>query len=129
MTLETWLTARFSTIQSALGWSDFSVITEDALSLYGVDLEAEATDLDKLHALARFAAWKQAQVDVSLDVNFSADGRRFDRSQMHDMITKNLASAMADATPYLDALMIDVTEITIRDPYNYDEERDLAGNL
>jgi len=129
MTLATWYADRFTTIQGALGWSDFSVITEDALELYGVATEEEATDTEKLHALARFALWKQAQIDVSLDMDFSADGRSFSRSQMHKMITENLARAMADATHYLDALQIDVTQITIRDPYDYDEDRDNAGNF
>jgi len=129
MTLSTWLTARFTNIQTSLGWSDFSVIVEDALALYGVATEAEATDTDKLYAVARLALWRQAETDVSLDMDFAADGRSYKRSQMHDMILKNLAQAKMEATPYLSVLQIGVTTITIRDPYDYDLDRDEAGNF
>ncbi len=103
MTLATYITANFLSIKTQLAWSDslqISAITDKALEFYGVDTEAEATDLTKLHALADVAVWRQALNDVSLDYNFSADNASYSRSQQADMIRKNLESAVTDAIVY-----------------------------
>lgn len=129
MTLTTYLTDRYSTIYSALGWTEYTSIIEDTLELYGVDLEAEATDLTKLHRLADYSVWKQALTDVSLDNDFSADGASYSRSQMHKMILENLSKAEEEALDYLPSSQVKVTEVNSRNPYDYNYDRDVYGNL
>ena len=130
MALSDWLTARYSVPYTTLGWTSWTSIVADSLELYGVSLEAQATDTEKLHKLATYAVWAQAQRDVSLKYNVTVDNQRLDRKGMHEMVSKNLSEAWAEAMPYLSAYQIGVEEITVsQDPYSYSEDRDEAGNF
>ena len=121
MTLATYITANFLSIKTQLAWSDslqISAITDKALEFYGVDTEAEATDLTKLHALADVAVWRQALNDVSLDYNFSADNASYSRSQQADMIRRNLESAVTDAIVYMSTYAIGISSTDDHEDWN-----------
>jgi hypothetical protein len=109
MTLAAYITNNFPTIKTQLGWSDSDqivTIVAKAVEMYGVATEALATNDTKLHVLADVAVWRQALNDVSLDYNFSADGGSFSRSQMAEIIRKNLDEAVGIAIAYSPAYQI-----------------------
>jgi hypothetical protein len=115
MALSDYLSGRYATIYSVLGWSDsYAAIIEDALELYGADTESEATDLTKLHRLADYALWKQARATVSLDYDYSGDGASDKRSQMAAQVKENLRLAYVDALAYIPGLQIEATRTNTR---------------
>lgn len=131
MTLNTYLTDRYTAIGNQLGWTsdDFNVIVEDTLETIGVSSEAEETNLIKLHAIAIYLLWKKALETVTLDFNFSADGASYSRSDMHSQILKNLEIAESEALAYMPYYQVEMGTLTyIEDPYSYSSERDEAGN-
>ena len=105
MTLAEYLHAYLGGLRSQLGWEiesgsyDFTV--SDALRLYGVSTEAEATDLDKLYTLAKVVLWESVLREISFDYDYSANGASFKRSQMYQQVEKNLAEAKFEAVFYL----------------------------
>ncbi len=110
--LTEYITSNFRQIQTQLGWQDsdeIHTIIHKTLEWYGVDTEAEATNLKKLHALADMAVWRHALNDVSLDYNFSADNASYSRSQQADMIRKNLDAATTEALVYMPSYSIIVS--------------------
>jgi hypothetical protein len=111
MTLADYISTTYPQIKSQLAWSDsvtLPAIVAATLELYGVTLEADATDSRKLHALAAVATWQQALNDISLDIAFSADGASFSRNQAVDAVRKNLASAEVAAMSYLPGYAVTV---------------------
>jgi len=109
--LADYLTLNFTSVKTQLGWSDSIEITaviNKTFQSYGVDTEAEATDLTKLHALADVAVWRQALNDISLDYNWSADGASYSRSQAVTAIRENLMYAESVAIAYNPAYNITV---------------------
>jgi len=100
----------------------------DTLLAYGVANIAQATDIKKLRALAKVAAWQKANADLVAFYDYQADGGKFDRSQMQAMAEKALAQAQTGALAYDPNYQAQVTrERPVNDPYRYipDEERTL----
>lgn len=108
MTLETYLVSYLGdNLAQQLEWttsaSSFDFVMSEALRLYGVDTEAEATDLDKLYALSKVTLWEAVLREVSMDYDYSANGASFKRSQMVDQIKENLDSAITESMNYSDS--------------------------
>ena len=102
--LTDYISSNFRQIKTQLGWQDsdeIDTIIHKTLEWYGVDTEAEATNLRKLHTIADLAVWRHALNDVSLDYDFNADNAGYKRSQQAEMIRENLNAAETAAMVYL----------------------------
>lgn len=124
-------------LSAALGWTlvpdDYQEGINEALLMMEVDSISEVSgraNIQKLRYAAQIAVWRQVVNATAGDYNFSADGGRYDRSQVHEMGTKNLDRAESDGmafglTPNYQ-VEIDSVKYT-HDPYQYipDDERTL----
>lgn len=114
-------------VATVIGWTkDTGQIAEavnDTLIAYGVDDISEATDVEKLRALARHYAWSAAVDWLSTDFNFSADGGRYDRAQVFEHAQQRLDAAWSEAFQYLPRYSIQAhtTSYTV-DPYINDPD-------
>jgi hypothetical protein len=123
MSLLTYMQSYLGNLESLLGWTstsyDFPIA--ETLEKYGVALEADATDLKKLHAIGKVELWRAALRSVSFNYNFSADGASFSRSQIFDMVQKNYLDALTDAMVYLPEYQIEIGQITTtqENPYEF----------
>lgn len=100
----------------------------DALIAYGASDIAQATDIKKLRGLAKVAAWQKANDDLVAYYDFSADGGKFDRSQMQTMAAKSLEKAQADAIAFDPNYQVRIVrQRPVNDPYRHvpEEERTL----
>ena len=110
MALQDYLHSYLGSIATQLSWTtsgssyDFSV--SEALRIYGVTTEAEATDLNKLYAFAKMCLWDSVLREISFDYDYSANGASFKRSQLYDRVKENLDIAVNDVLPYLDNYQI-----------------------
>lgn len=125
MGLSDYLNSTLGSLASYLDWSvsggSYAPIVNDVLELYGVATEAEATNLQKLHAIAKAELWKKVMTEVSADYSFSADGGSYNRNQVYEMAKGNFEIALADALFYLPNYQIETGELTTeQDPYSYD---------
>ena len=129
MTLQTYLTERFTTIGNQLGWTatEFGFIVSDTLTLLDISAEGEEPNTWKLQRVGEYVLWKRALADVSLDIDVMADGSSYKRSQMHAQIKSNLADAERDVWQWLPSADATIESISGSDPYSYTEERDNAG--
>lgn len=114
--LAAFMHAALRDVATALGWSvaagDYDEPVTDALIAYGEDDIADATDIQKLRALARVAVW-QAAVDATVgDYDFSADGGSYSRSQLHAQALARLAQAQQQAAAYMDDMLVGTATIT-----------------
>lgn len=115
-----------------LGWSVVeSVYAEpvnDALILYGVSDISDATDIDKLRAAARLAAWRAVAAETATNFRFRAGQQSFDRQQVHEhalaMITASRTEAMRHG---IEHTLGHVPVFHRHDPYAYrtDAERSI----
>lgn len=75
-------------VADQLGWvAETPRVAEavmDAVGAYGVSSADLATDMTKLRALARVAAWSAAYGATAGNYAFSAGGQQFNRQQVHD---------------------------------------------
>ncbi len=99
----------------------FQEAVNDVLVVYGVDDITDATDITKLRALAKVAAWRVVN-DWLLTTayDFSADGGSYKLSQMKEGAEKALAQAeqAASQAGYLDGYAIEMGTLTRSyDPY------------
>lgn len=103
MTLAEYLEGYLGGLADQLGWNSnsYTFVVAEALRLYGVSSEDQATDLNKLYALARVALWEAVLREVSMDFDYSANGANFRRSQVYEQVRQNLEDARADAQMYL----------------------------
>lgn len=125
-----YMLAVLGVVGSVLGYTSesFDEAIADTLLSYGTNNIAQATDIKKLRALAKVAAWQKANDDLVAFYDYQADGGSFDRSQMQAMAEKALAQAQAKAIAYDPNYQVQVTrEKPVNDPYRYvsDEERTL----
>lgn len=66
-----------------LNQGEFQEAVNDVLTVYGVDDIADATDITKLRALAKVAAWRTVNdLLITTAYDFSADGGSYKLSQM-----------------------------------------------
>jgi len=127
--LSLWVSDRYSTIGTQLSFSEttYNNITLDTLEEMGIETEAEG-ESKELHKVATFMFWKKCLTDVSLDITFSADGASYNRSDLHKQILDNYSRSLSEAMPYLSSGNLSVDYGDNRNPYIYDQARDLAGN-
>lgn len=96
-TLKALMVAELGNVGTVLGWttatSQIQEAVYDALIAYGVDAIADATDANKLRAVAKRAAWRAAVNGLVTLVTFSVDGESVSRSDY----LKNAREAMAQA--------------------------------
>lgn len=104
---------------------DYEEAVNNALLAYGAtDVTGiEGTsNLTKLRALSRVAAWQMAVDNLAALSGFSADGGTYNREQLHAMATKNLEKAQNEAMAYDPNYMVTRRKIDpIHDPYQYRE--------
>jgi hypothetical protein len=123
------MTANTDFVQSVIGglsgtfgnaWdSNLSqLVVNDAVEAYGVSVEADATDVVKLHALLRYFTWVRVRDELLLDPNsYSADGESFNFSR--ERLDKRVQEAFAKASPYLPEGQIEQGRVTYpEDPYS-----------
>jgi hypothetical protein len=92
-------------ISGSVGWdiNAMQLVVDDAVELYGVSTEAEATDTSKLNPLLRYATARRILREASMDFDYSADGESYHRSQVSKQVAEYLVQdALVDALPYLD---------------------------
>jgi len=97
-------------LSSDMAWdaTKLGFIVAEALDLYGVDSESEATDNTKAHALLKVAAWQQYVIDTTGDFSYSADGESYQRNQAHENGMKMLSLVMREALQYLPDAEIEI---------------------
>ena len=105
MTLVNYLESYLGGLATQIGWttsgSSYDFTISETLRLYGVDSEAEATDLNKLYVIGKRVLWESILREVSFDYDYTANGASFKRSQMYDFIKQNLDDAATEASYYL----------------------------
>lgn len=124
-TLAEYMLAVLGVVGQTLGLSSssFGEAVTDTLLAYGTDDISQATDMKKLRALAKAAAWKKACDDLVGFYRFSADGGTFDRNQMREMAEKALTLAQADAAAYDPNYVVGIVRAaSVNDPYRYTPE-------
>lgn len=91
-------------LSGTVGWdiNALQLAVDDAVELYGVSTEAEATDTLKLNPLLRYATARRILREASMDFDYSADGESYHRSQVSKQVAEYMvADAIVDALPYL----------------------------
>lgn len=102
---QTYVQGYLGGLSGTVGWdiNALQLAVNDAIELYGVDTEAEATDTKKLNPLLRYATARRILREASMDFDYSADGESYHRSQVSKQVAEFLVSdALVDALPYLD---------------------------
>lgn len=106
MTLAEYLHKYLGGLANQLEWEvetgSYDFIVSEAIRLYGVDTEAEATTLDKLYTIAKVVLWESVLNEISFDYDYTANGASFKRSQMAEQVKENLESARTEAMEYLE---------------------------
>lgn len=104
-----------------LNSGDFQEAVNDVLDVYGVDDIADATDISKLRALAKVAAWRTVNdLLITTAYDFSADGGSYKLSQMKEGAEKalELAEQAAAEAGYSVGYAIEIGTLTRpNDPY------------
>lgn len=86
-----------------LGWDTNQPLAEavtDTLIAYGVATVTTATNIPRLRALARVAAWQAAADATTGDYQFSSIGGTYNRQQMHSQALLQLELAQVAAAVY-----------------------------
>lgn len=96
VTIAQWMLTQLGGVGEALNLTVASFDTEEVLRQYGTTDFSLATDIDKLRLVARFVAWSRALDEVAADYNFSEGGASYQRSQMYDMIAKQVDNARGE---------------------------------
>lgn len=115
----------------AVGASDAGSYTEsvyDALLAYGTDDISSISGMDnirKLRTLAQLYVWQFVVNNFAALYDFSADGGRYNRSQLLQNAKEALQLAQAEALPYDTNYVIKIRKTDpIHDPYTVREEID-----
>ena len=125
MTLSTYLESYLgTTLSNQLEWFDydgsFDFIVEESLSTYGVSTESEATNLQKLYAIAKVKLWEAVLREFSFDFDYSDLSTSVRRSQVFENIQKQLNQAISSAYQYLPQYKIRIGKYNLdkNDPYS-----------
>jgi hypothetical protein len=125
MTLSTYLESYLgTTLTNQLNWStsgsSFDFIVEETLSTYGVSSELEATNLPKLHAIAKVKLWEAVLREFSFDFDYTDLSSSIRRSQVFENIQKQLNQAISSAYQYLPQYKIRIGKYNLdkNDPYS-----------
>ena len=92
-------------LSGTLGWdiSALTAIVDEVLEIYPASVEADATDERKFHTLLKYKALERAMFDLAGDIDYSADGESFSRSQAFKQVQQMYKNMYAQAFPYLPA--------------------------
>ena len=97
-------------------------VNEVMLTLGVTDLET-APDIRKVRALATREAWKLALDNLATAIDYSADGSRYDRSQLSLQAQAALSRAVSDCFGLgigVENYTVDITNVDYQyDPYQY----------
>lgn len=88
---------------SIIGWENPASYAEpinDALLTYGVDVIADATDVHKLRACARWAVWQAVADSTTGYHDFSEDQQSFRMHQVHLQAKATAKAAAIDAARF-----------------------------
>lgn len=122
--LKDYLLVVLGSVGDALGWDANTLllaeVVNDTLLAYGVDAIADASDIPKLRALARWRVWLAA-VDALAGyytVSLPAEGGQLTRSQLTQQATVRLQAAEIEAGRYGSPYALTQTAVTrALDPY------------
>lgn len=108
-------------LSGTVGWdiNSLNLVVSDALLLYGVSTEADATDTTKAYALLDYCAARRILREASMNHDYSADGESFSLSQVPESVAKFLLNeAWTVAFHYLPEGSTEVGSIDFGfDPY------------
>jgi len=119
-TLETFMWNELQSVASAVDLNPvwMAEAVNDVMLEYGVTDLADATDIKKLRAIARYHAWLRCVKQVSADYQFSEAGVSYARQQAMDGLMKMLNITKQEAAPYLSNGTIGVYDVEYtEDPY------------
>jgi hypothetical protein len=112
MTLTTDLFTELGAVSGVLEWTASTDQFVRAITRAGtLGLDDASTE-----AVARWLVWEAAMVDLATKFDFTADKGTYRRSQMHDMVSKNVARFKALALPYVPSGAV-IGELVREDPY------------
>ncbi len=127
--------ATLGAVALALDWSvpngNYDEIVNDSLLAYGetdISLISGVDNIKKLRVLTKLYAWRAVAAISSADFDFSADGGRYSRSQIHAMALEALDLAEREAGQYDPIYRIGIDSLDYKhDPYKYrpEDERTL----
>jgi hypothetical protein len=100
--LQVYMLGQTGNLGTVLGLTsgDFAEAVTDTLLSYGEDTLADATDIAKLRALAKVAAWRVAVEKSTGYMKFTADGASFEAQTLHNQALASLALAESLAATY-----------------------------
>jgi hypothetical protein len=122
MSLATYLHSYLgANLASQLGFSvaggSYDFVVAESLIRYGATSEELATDKIKLNAIGKVELWSAILREVSMDYDSQSDGVNNRRSQVYEMVKKNLNSCIAELNSLSD-FGIQTFDITHnKDPY------------
>jgi hypothetical protein len=104
---------------------DYSFMVTETLDALDITLESESTD-KILHSVAKVKYWERVVALTSTDMDFSADGASYNRSQVNKMAKENLQSALNEASAFIPDYQIQVGSFSYNpDPYIYNQDREI----
>lgn len=126
-TLAVFMHETLGEIAELIGWvatgasvGSYGLMIENALVAYGVSDISLATDIAKLRAAAKLAAWSGALTSLSTRYDFSSEQQSFKRSQMAEIAKVQLARAESESAGVgvLPGWSVEASSLTFAlDPY------------
>lgn len=113
-------------VLTSLGFTntDYQFMVDETLEALGITLESESTN-KILHLVAKVKYWERVINLTSTDMDFSADGASYSRSQVNKMARENLKSALDEALPYIPDYQVQIGSFSYNpDPYIYNADRE-----
>jgi hypothetical protein len=112
-------------VATSLGWTvaggSYDEILNDTLAIYGTNDIAAVSSVNasvKLRELGKLAAWRQVVTETATDYNFSADGGKYDRSQVNEMARARVSDLEYSTAQYRAENAVHTQRIDfIHDPY------------
>ncbi len=103
---------------TALGWTvgtndagSFAEPVNETLLAFGVSGIADATDIGKVRAIARWQAWRAAADALASKFDISTDGQSLSRSQLHKQAILARDAAFQAVVPHLSIYAVTATNI------------------
>jgi gamma-glutamyl:cysteine ligase YbdK (ATP-grasp superfamily) len=123
--LKSLMVAELGNVGAVLGWTTATAQIQeavyDALIAYGVSAIADATDANKLRAVAKREAWRAAVNGLVTLVTFSVDGESVNRSDYLKNAREALELAEVVAASYgVSDVSVSVSSVIVAgNPYDY----------
>lgn len=109
--------------------SDLDFIAYRTLQVYGVTAEIDATDLEKLYAIADCELFSKIVKELAQDYAFSADGTSHSRNQAYEQAKELLTDALikAEGMNAFGLCTINTSKLVYEtDPYDYGYQKGLS---